>query len=58
MAVPVLGAQKIMKSVKSALKKNRRQVSYHHDWMIKAKSNELYFTGKETTDQIFFDFEK
>lgn len=57
MAVPVIGAQKIMKSVKFALKKNKRQVSYHHDWMIKAKSNELYFTGKETTDQMYFDFE-
>ena len=57
MAVPVLGAEKIMKAVKSALKKNKRQVSYHHDWMIKAKSKELYFTGKESTDQMYFDFD-
>ena len=37
MAVPVLGAEKIMKAVKKALKKNKKQISYHHDWMIKEK---------------------
>ena len=47
MAVPVLAAEKIMKAVKKALKKNKKQVSYHHDWMIKAKGKDLYFTGKE-----------
>ena len=47
MAVPVLGAEKIMKAVKKALKKNKKQISFHHDWMIKAKGKDLYFTGKE-----------
>ena len=47
MAVPVLAAEKIMKAVKKALKKNKKQISYHHDWMIKAKGKDLYFTGKE-----------
>jgi len=47
MAVPVLAAEKIMKAVKKALKKNKKKVSYHHDWMIKAKGKDLYFTGKE-----------
>ena len=56
MAVPVIGAEKIMRAVKQALKKNKKQISYHHDWLIKAKTKELYFTGKETTDQMFFDF--
>ena len=39
MAVPVLGAEKIMKAVKKALKKNKKQISFHHDWMIKGKGN-------------------
>ena len=47
MAVPVLGAKKIMIAVKKALKKNKKQISFHHDWMIKAKGKDLYFTGKE-----------
>ena len=57
MAVPVLGAEKIMKAVKKALKKNKKQISYHHDWMIKAKGKDLYFTGKEYLGpQMSFDF--
>ena len=47
MAVPVLGAEKIMKAVKKALKKNKKKIPFHHDWMIKAKGKDLYFTGKE-----------
>ena len=58
MAVPVLGAEKIMKAVKKALKKNKKQISYHHDWMIKAKGKDLYFTGKEEVGpQMSFDFD-
>jgi len=45
MAVPVLGAEKIMKAVKKSLKKSKKQTSFHHDWMIKAKGKDLYFTG-------------
>ena len=57
MAVPVLGAEKIMKAVKKALKKNKKQISYHHDWMIKAKGKDLYFTGKEELGpQMKFNF--
>ena len=57
MAVPVLGAEKIMKAVKKALKKNKKQISFHHDWMIKAKGKDLYFTGKEELGpQMSFDF--
>ena len=57
MAVPVLGAEKIMKAVKKALKKNKKQISFHHDWMIKAKGKDLYFTGKEELgSQMSFDF--
>ena len=57
MAVPVLGAKKIMKAVKKALKKNKKQISYHHDWMIKAKGKDLYFTGKEELGpQMKFNF--
>ena len=57
MAVPVLAAEKIMKAVKKALKKNKKQISYHHDWMIKAKRKDLYFTGKEELGlQKSFDF--
>jgi len=48
MALPVLGARKIMLAVKKSLKKNSEFVSFHHDGMIKAKDKELYFTGKET----------
>lgn len=59
MAVPVLGAEKIMKAVKKALKKNKKQISFHHDWMIKAKGKDLYFTGKEELGpQMSFDFNK
>ena len=59
MAVPVLGAKKIMKSLKKSLKKNTKQISFHHDWMIKGKSKELYFTGKEDVGpQMSFDFKK
>ena len=58
MAVPVLGAEKIMKAVKKALKKNKKQISFHHDWMIKAKGKDLYFTGKENLGpQMSFDFD-
>ena len=46
MAVPVLAAKQIMLAVKSALKKNTEFKTFHHDWMIKAKGTELYFTGK------------
>ena len=57
MAVPVLGAEKIMKAVKKALKKNKKQISYHHDWMIKAKGKDLYFTGQEELGpQMKFNF--
>lgn len=57
MAVPVLGAKKIMRAVKKALKKNKKQISFHHDWMIKAKGKDLYFTGKEELGpQMSFDF--
>jgi len=57
MAVPVLGAEKIMKAVKKALKKNKKQINFHHDWMIKAKGKDLYFTGKEELGpQMSFDF--
>ena len=51
MAVPVLAAKKIMLSVKKSLKKNNKLVSFHHDWMIKAKGKDLYFTGKEELDE-------
>ena len=47
MAVPVDGARIIMNEVKKALKKRKKPSPYHHDWMIKAKRKELYFTGKE-----------
>ena len=57
MAVPVLGAEKIMKAVKKALKKNKKEIPFHHDWMIKAKGKDLYFTGKEEVGpQMSFDF--
>ena len=57
MAVPVLGAEKIMKAVKKALKENKKLISYHHDWMIKAKGKDLYFTGKEELGpQMKFNF--
>lgn len=49
MAVPVDGAKIIMKEVRKAINKRNKQISYHHDWMIKAKTKELYFTGKEKT---------
>ncbi len=58
MAVPVEGAEKIMKAVKKALKKRKKYIPYHHDWMIKANENELYFTGKENLNQSSFDFEE
>ena len=54
---PVEGAEKIMKAVKKALKKRKKYIPYHHDWMIKANENELYFTGKENLNQSSFDFE-
>ena len=58
MAVPVLGARKIMSSVKKALKKNKEFKRYHHDWMIKGKTRDLYFTGKEYVGyQMQFDFD-
>ena len=58
MAVPVLGARKIMSSVKKALKKNKELKRYHHDWMIKGKTRDLYFTGKEYVGyQMQFDFD-
>ena len=57
MAVPVEGAEKIMKAVKKALKKRKKYIPYHHDWMIKANENELYFTGKENLNQSSFNFE-
>ena len=57
MAVPVLGAEKIMKAVKKSLKKSKKQISFHHDWMIKGKGKDLYFTGKEDLGpQMSFDF--
>ena len=56
MAVPVYGAKQIMTAVKKALKGGNRFINYHHDWMIKAKGNEIYFTGKEDM-QGEFDFE-
>ena len=57
MAVPVLGAEKIMKAVKKSLKKSKKQTSFHHDWMIKGKGKDLYFTGKEDLGpQMSFDF--
>ena len=57
MAVPVFAAKQIMHAVKKALKKNSEFLSFHHDWMIKAKGTELYFTGKETLDkQLNLDF--
>ena len=57
MAVPVLGAQKIMKALKKSLKKNKKKVPIHHDWMIKGKGKDLYFTGKENLSaQMSFDF--
>jgi DNA (cytosine-5)-methyltransferase 1 len=57
MAVPVEGAKKIMKALKKSLKKRKKHISYHHDWMIKANEDELYFTGKENIDQKSFNFE-
>ena len=57
MAVPVLGAEKIMNAVKKSLKKAKKQTSFHHDWMIKGKGKDLYFTGKEDLGpQMSFDF--
>ena len=58
MAVPVEGAKKIIKAVKNALKKRKKHISYHHDWMIKANEDELYFTGKENLNQHSFYFEE
>ena len=49
MAVPVDGAKIIMREVKKALNKKNKPIPYHHDWMIKANTKELYFTGKEKT---------
>ena len=58
MAVPVLAAKQIMLSVKKALKKNTEFKTFHHDWMIKAKGTELYFTGKESlNEQLNLDLE-
>ena len=58
MAVPVLGARKIMLAVKKALKKNSEFISFHHDGMVKAKSKEIYFAGKESEDgQLKLNFE-
>ena len=58
MAVPVLAAKQIMLSVKKALKKNTEFKTIHHDWMIKAKGTELYFTGKESlNEQLNLDLE-
>jgi len=57
MAVPVFAAKQIMHAVRKALKKNSEFLSFHHDWMIKAKGTELYFTGKETLDkQLNLDY--
>ena len=47
-----------MKAVKKALKKRKKHISYHHDWMIKANEDELYFTGKENLNQNSFNFEE
>ena len=39
------------------LKENKKLISYHHDWMIKAKGKDLYFTGKEELGpQMKFNF--
>ena len=57
MAVPVEGAKKIMKAVRKSLKKRKKHIFYHHDWMIKANEDELYFTGKENLNQHLFYFE-
>jgi len=47
-----------MNAVKKALKKNKQYKSYHHDWMIKGKTRDLYFTGKEYVGyQMKFDFD-
>ncbi len=54
MAVPAYGAKQIMTSVKKALKPGDRFINYHHDWMIKAKGNELYFSGKEDLQGEFY----
>jgi hypothetical protein len=40
-----------MLSVKKALKKDTEFKTFHHDWMIKAKGTELYFTGKESLNE-------
>ena len=56
MAVPVLGAKLIMNSIKKALKPRERFINFHHDWFIKAKSDRLYFSGKEDL-QSEFDFD-
>ena len=53
MAVPVFGARQIMTAIKKALNPQKRFINYHHDWMIKAKGNELYFTGKEDLQEEF-----
>ena len=53
MAVPVLGAKLIMEAIKKSLKPRKRFINFHHDWFIKAKSNELYFSGKEDLQQEF-----
>jgi len=58
MAVPAEGAKKIMLAVKKALKKRKERIPYHHEWMIKAKDKDLYFTGKEDVDQNSFNFEE
>ena len=50
MAVPVKAAKMIMTEVKKALKIRKNRIPYHHDWMIKAKSKDLYFTGKDSTN--------
>ena len=51
MAVPVLGAKLIMESIKKSLKPRDRFINFHHDWFIKAKGNQLYFSGKEDLQQ-------
>ena len=58
MAVPAAGAKKIMIAVKKALEKRKEKISYHHEWMIKAKDKDLYFTGKEDVSQSSFSFEE
>jgi DNA (cytosine-5)-methyltransferase 1 len=50
MAVPVLAAKQIMKSVKQSLKKRKKRDRFHHDMMIEPNGKKLSFTAEIQLD--------